>query len=92
MLAQQLLQQRDFTMLRSFKKLLFDSRQRINSINFNGLRVVLHAAANRRDRFRPCGGKQQRLARSRRKADHFINGVAKPHIQHAVRFVHHRGL
>ena len=36
MLAQQLLQQRDFTVLRSFKKLLFDSRQRINSINFNG--------------------------------------------------------
>ena len=34
--------------------------------------------------------KQQRLPVSRCEADHLINGVAEAHIEHAVRFVHHR--
>ncbi len=34
--------------------------------------------------------KQQRLPVSRCEADHLINGIAEAHIEHAVRFVHHR--
>ncbi len=51
MLAQQLLQQRDFAVLRGFKKLLLDSRQCINGVNFNSLWVVLYAVADCRYRF-----------------------------------------
>lgn len=53
MLAQQLLQKRDFSLLRGFKELLFDCRQRIDAINFDGERVFLHTATDRRDGFRP---------------------------------------
>lgn len=40
----------------------------------------------------PGSRKQQRLPVSRCEADHLINGIAKAHIEHAVRFVHHQGL
>jgi hypothetical protein len=36
MLAQQLLQQRDFALLRGFKELLLNGRQRIDAINLDG--------------------------------------------------------
>lgn len=91
MLAQQLLQQRDFAVLRGFKNCcsIAGSASTASISIVCGLfctRPLIAAIASGR------GGKQQRLARSRRKADHFINGIAKAHIQHAVRFVHHQRL
>lgn len=52
MLTEHLLQERDFSMLGRFIKLLLDSRQRINTVNFDGERIFLHAATDCGDRFR----------------------------------------
>lgn len=86
------MQQRDFAFLRGFEELLFNCRQRVNGIDLDGLRVVLHASANRRNGLRPGRGEQQRLPLGGRKANRFINRVAETHIEHSIRFVHHQRL
>ena len=92
MLAEQRLQQRDFSALGGFEKLLLDCRQRVDGIGLNGQRMVLYPPADRRDRFRPGGGEQQRLTFGRGKADHLIDGLAEAHIQHPIGFIHHQRL
>lgn len=42
MLAQQFLQKRDFALLRGFKELLLDGRQRIHAVDFNRQRIFVH--------------------------------------------------
>ena len=92
MLAEQALQQGNLTVAGNFKELLLNRRERIDSVDLNCLRIALHPAADRRDCRRPGSREQQRLPVSRCEADHLINGIAKAHIEHAVRFVHHQGL
>ena len=58
MLAEQFLQQLDFTALRNVEELLFNRRQRINAIDFNRLRIPLHPPADCGDSFRPGRGEQ----------------------------------
>ncbi len=77
MLAEQALQQGNLTVAGNFKELLFNRRERVDSVDLNGLRIALHPAADRRDCRRPGSRKQQRLPVSRCEADHLINGIAE---------------
>ena len=60
MLAEQALQQGNLTVAGNFKELLFNRRERVDSVDLNGLRIALHPAADRRDCRRP----QQKTAAS----------------------------
>ncbi len=53
MLAEQALQQGNLTVAGNFKELLFNRRERVDSVDLNGLRITLHPAADRRDCRRP---------------------------------------
>ena len=53
MLAQQFLQKRDFALLRGFKELLLDGRQRIHAVDFNRQRIFLYTTADCSDGVRP---------------------------------------
>ncbi len=57
MLAKQFLQQWNFALLRRLEELLLNRWQCIDSIDFNGQRVLLHAPADRRNRLWPVAEK-----------------------------------
>ncbi len=48
MLAEQALQQGNLTVAGNLKELLFNRRERVDSVDLNGLRIALHPAADRR--------------------------------------------
>ncbi len=74
------------------EELLFDRGQCVNSINFDGDRVLLHTAADGGNRLWPGSREEHGLTRWRGKTGHLIDGLAKAHVQHPVSFVQHQGL
>ncbi len=91
MLAEQRLQQRDFSALGGFENCCSiagnASTESVSMVNgWFCTRPLIAAIASGR------GGEQQRLTFGRGKADHLIDGLAEAHIQHPIGFIHHQRL
>lgn len=92
MLVEQVLQQGNFIVVGNFKELLFNCWECVDSVDFNGLWIMLYLVVDCCDCCWSGSRKQQCLLVSWCEVDYFINGVVEVYIEYVVCFVYYQGL